>query len=788
MKRLFAVSLLLALGYLTLLAVPAYPVKKRVRLVDGSELLVTLVGDEFAHYYVTADGAAVNEVEGGLYARLSTEELMAMQQRMSDKQEQANLRRAAKGRQRHQAPLVGEKRGLVVLVNFTDNAFSIENPQAAFSDCFNKSGYNEYGMTGSVSDYFREQSYGQFNLKFDVAGPYTLPHNMVYYGGPSGSYHDIRPQEMIADAVQLADADVDFTRYDWDGDGEVDQIFVIYAGYGENYGAPSHTMWPHESSIAYQNLVLDGMHIGTYATSCELFGTKGAEMDGIGTACHEFSHCLGIMDHYDMNGKNFGMGTWDVMCRGTYNNEGRTPAAYTAYERWVSGWLEPVVVSSPTQIKGMKALTEAPEAYLLYNEGHKDEYLLLENRQQRGFDAALGGHGLLVVHVDYDKDSWAANTINSTDIQRMTLIAADDEYSYLAEASLAGDPFPGTRGVTSLMDYTTPAALLHHANEDGSLYLHKAIESIKEDEQGDISMLLCAKPLAVPVLQTKAVTSTSFQLAWETVEDATSYELSLDEVSKRGGVEASLILGEDFEPCYSQTVGTKDISKDLTPYLPGYSGSMLFTTPNFLRIGSGASAGCLVTPQQQALGTGDLTIVMKVKPYKTGTAVKGDVKITTGTASTSQTFSFSFSEETTLVFHSEVQFHEAFTVTIAPTKGMYISGLYLYDGNFTEQELGLDTRGAAPRRVVIQTMTTEVPSYTFTDLNPNCNYAVRIRSLAPDRSSQWSAWYSIADPTLINEIKAESPLSDTYYDLQGRRISAPSRGLYLHRGKKVILK
>lgn len=778
----------LLLCHMGVRAVPAYPVKKWIAMADGSRRCVALHGDEFSHYYLTADGLTLCEQTDGSYATISQTELSLLRCEGNALRTAVDNRRAAKAK--HRAPLTGEKKGLVILVNFTDNAFTVENPQKAFYDYFNKAGYNDYGMTGSVSDYFLQQSYGQFNLKFDVAGPYTLPHNMVYYGGPSGSYHDARPQEMIGDAVQLADVDVDFCQYDWDADGEVDQVFVIYAGYGENYGAPANTIWPHESSISYQGLVLDGMNIGTYATSCELFGNKGTDLDGIGTACHEFSHCLGIMDHYDMNGKNFGMGTWDVMCRGTYNNDGRTPAAYTAYERWVNGWLEPVEVNSGTRITGMKALTDAPEAYILYNEGNRNEYYLLENRQQKGFDASLGGHGLLVVHVDYDKDSWKGNTINSGDIQRMTIIAADEEYEYASTSSLAGDPFPGTTGKMALQDFTSPKAIVNCPNADGSLLMRKGIESIKEDDEGKLSMLLCANPLVSPTMAATDVTSTSFRLSWDKVQDAESYEIYLDEVAKKADVKDAMILGEDFNNCYSKSAGFTDISaKDMSKYLPGFSGSRLFTTPDYLRIGTATTAGYLYSPFLEALSTGDLTIVMKVKPYKAGTTVKGVVKITTNTEATQQSFDLSFNQESTFVFHSYTQFNETFRVDIIPSGAMYISGLYLYDGNFTDEELGITSSNKAPQRAHVKTITTENNYYEFTGLNPNSVYSVKLRSLAPDRTSEWSEMYTISNPTSIQIVQGELLQADNaWYDLSGCRILTPARGLYIHNGKKVLVK
>lgn len=792
-KRFFAVSALALLCNLAAMAVPAFPAKKTIKLNDGSTTQVTLRGDEFIHYFETDKGERFHQLTDGTFARISSDEFTQMTKQAEVKRSISNQRRIAANSQR-KAKIVGKKKGLVILVNFQDNTFSTSNPNEEFNNFFNQEGYSKHGMSGSVADYFKAQSYGQFELDFDVVGPYKLSQNMAYYGQAKDGQHDARSQDMISEAVIKANNDVNYQDYDWDGDGEVDQVFVIYAGYGENYGADSNTIWPHEYYINL-DMKFDGMSIHTYACSCELKGTTGTTLDGIGSACHEFSHCLGIRDHYDTKGNNFGMGNWDLMCSGSYNNGACTPAAYTAYERWISGWLEPKEINSMTEIKDMKPLVDAPEAYILYNEGNKNEYYLLENRQQKGFDAALDGHGLLVVHVDYSKGAWETNTVNAGEKQRMTIIAADNEYSDYSARSLAGDVFPGSQKVTSLTDYSTPQAMTYNTNTDKSNLMHKPIECISESKNGLISMLVCAEPLATPVITGASdFTPTSFRLSWNAVEGATGYEIYVDETGKKASAEDALLLGEDFSRCYSKTAGFTDISKNISNYLTGFTGSKLFTTPDYLRIGTGTATGTLMTPVFHALNTGDLTIVMKVKPYKEGTAVKGSVKITTNTEATRQTLDLNFDKETTLVLHSYTNFIEIFRVDIEPASAMYISGLYIYDGNFSNEELGIGSASKAPHRIQVATVNATGTSYDFTNLNPNSNYAVKIRAVDNrSRYSDWSEMYQVENPTgiiapTVEETDAVSGSNAAYYDLSGRRIARPTQGLYIHNGKKVLVK
>ena len=310
----------------------------------------------------------------------------------------------------------GNHRGLVLLVQFQDVKFVTNNPNTTFTNFFNQVGYSHAGMKGSVRDYFKEQSYDQLTIDFDVYGPYTPSKKMAYYGEPekdnSGKIinNDLRPAEMVGEAIDAAEAaGVDFSKYDWDKDGNVDQVFVIYAGYAQSQGADDNTIWPHEWYLSADNEKArryDNVKIDQYACSSELRGDgidNPGVLDGIGTACHEFSHCMGLPDMYDtsVEGDNYGTSRWDVMCSGSYNEDACVPAGYTSYERWFSRWLTPVELNAPVTVTNMKPLAQQGEAYVIYNDAkEKDingEYYLLENRQPVGFDQGLYGHGLLVL-------------------------------------------------------------------------------------------------------------------------------------------------------------------------------------------------------------------------------------------------------------------------------------------------------------------------------------------------------------------------------------------------------
>lgn len=463
------------------MAVPARPGSMKVTQKDGTVLTVRLVGDEHMSYFINEkDGQKMFRADDGDLKPLSeqrftqmkavaTERRALIEQSRAERLERLAASRPStlQGGPRRvgdiSGGIVGSKKGLVILVNYQDKSFT--KTRQNFDDQFNKVGYNSNYHIGSVHDYFYDQSYGLFDLTFDVVGPVTVSRNMSYYGAKSGDDNDSHPAEMVIEACKLANDQVNFADYDWDGDGYVDQVFVVYAGYGEAQGASSNTIWPHEwelNSAAYfgdgsGQLRLDGVYVNTYACSCELSGRSGSTMDGIGTACHEFSHCLGYPDLYDTDySGGWGMDSWDVMCAGSYNGyagRGDGPCGYTSYERWLAGWLEPVELTEGKTITNMQPLNDSPEAYIIYNDRNKNEFIMLENRKNDKWfkympnNNSTNAYGLLAIHVDYSAQVWAQNGPNNDpDHQRVTIIPANKRY----DTSYSKHTFAGEGGVKAL--------------------------------------------------------------------------------------------------------------------------------------------------------------------------------------------------------------------------------------------------------------------------------------------------------------------------------------------------
>ncbi|MDO9634320.1 MAG: M6 family metalloprotease domain-containing protein [Paludibacter sp.] len=447
-------------------AIPAYPYPVIISQPDGTSVTVQLHGDESRKIRTTVDGYVIKMNDHGFYAyaildennKLVAGEKSARDPEKRSAEDQVYLKKAKKIQdiiteeaprrskiKRIAAesystgfPKTGSPKSLVIMVNFSDVSFVVPNAQDAFSRLLNQENYSDNGGTGSAKDYFRAASYGQFSPQFDVVGPYTLPNTMAYYGANDASDNDVKPAYMVVDACSIANNDVDFTQYDADGDGYIDNVFIYYAGHNEAEWGPENSIWPHRWAVqpgynysTNPNLVkFDGKIVYDYACTSELRGSTGTNMCGIGTFTHEFGHVIGMPDYYhtttteDKNTLN----NWSIMDAGGYLNSGRTPPTYSAYDRFYLGWLSPEEIKTPSDrslypISQSKVPVEstAKQAYLLSATTHNlnggnpspKEFYIMEYRKKTGWDTYLPAEGLLFWHIDYDQTAWDNNTPNN---------------------------------------------------------------------------------------------------------------------------------------------------------------------------------------------------------------------------------------------------------------------------------------------------------------------------------------------------------------------------------------
>lgn len=546
-------------------AVPARPGLVAMRQPDGTEIKVRIVGDEYFHYYLSEDGyllvndgdrlyyagvddrdsimrsaivagpAVSRPAEAKVYLRtVDMSRVAAALQRRSAAVRSARLHglssRPSSVRRSLQRsvglfdtgfPSMGDQKGLVVLVEYQDVKFTLDNPHDYFSRMLNEDGFSDYGGTGCAAEYFRESSMGRFRPQFDVYGPITLSQSMSYYGGNSSSGGtDRNPQKMAVEACRQLDATVDFSEYDRDGDGIIDNVFIFYAGRGEATGGGANTVWPHSWYVTAAErfpYTFDGVLLDRYACSNEWIDERP---DGVGTFIHEFSHVMGLPDLYATDYSDaFTPGGWSVLDYGSYNNSGHTPPLYSVYERYALGWMEPRVIDGPATVR---LKTVDTNQGCIIPTSSANEFFLLENRQQTGWDKYIPGHGMLVWHVDYNSSVWNANTVNNSATHQYVDIEEADNTQ--TEDSRDGDAFPGTAGVTSFTDDTGPSMRTWSGQGLGL-----PITDITEQSGSVIFNVAGGLPLSgsVTALDATDITPESFTAHWLPVDGAVSYELSV---------------------------------------------------------------------------------------------------------------------------------------------------------------------------------------------------------------------------------------------------------------------
>lgn len=519
------------------LAIKATPHTVAVRQPDGSTLIIRIHGDENFHYTTTSDGFIIRrhadgyfhyvspgtqggaatlsgirahdkgkrtagelKFVGNLNPATSLQEVekyfptLAQTPRKAPKQvlDQKKIRTRRLTRSTDEA---AESQYLVILVKYADD--ELHYAVSDFERWLNEPGYAVDGGTGSVKDYYRDNSMGQFVPNFTVLGPYTLDHEETYYAANGESTNsDVNPEAMIIEAVKKAKAahpELDFSQFDNDGDGYMDNVNVIYSGYGEASSGNEDDMWPHSYNLeaSSQTFMVDGITVNNYSVSAELVGSSGTRMDGIGTFTHEFGHILGLRDLYDTDDYTDGLGInpgdYSLYASGSYNNSSRTPPYLMAFERMQMGWLTPTALSKAEDVeldpvyKNAARYIDAEPKLNPATQGY--DWYVLENRQQTGWDKYIPAHGLLIYHYDYRTESvstyWDANGPNNNARHLCLCIVPADGIN--DDLTRNGDTFPGTTGSTDFTSETHPDAVSWTGEK-----LRVPITNITEESDGII--------------------------------------------------------------------------------------------------------------------------------------------------------------------------------------------------------------------------------------------------------------------------------------------------------------
>lgn len=531
---LIVLSLLLCLYCMNAVAVPAYPYKISVSTFNGKTAFIYMRGDEFQKFAISEDGyTLLNDSDGWWYATVSENEkvskssfrLMAEEDEcleiknfkkicpkglVPERIQLRNVNNIIGDRETvSHNPMTGERRSLVILMQYKDLPFS--KTKEDFETLFNNIDYYNDDVMGSVRDFYQFASQGQLDYISDLYGPFTSKYPMKYYGENS-TYggHDSHSLELCIEAVKNLPSNLDYTLYDNNNDGLVDNVHIIFAGYGEEAGGGAEAIWSHEYPYRINLKNEIGYSLACYSCSPELKGNTGRKITNIGVICHELGHALGAMDYYDTNyengGEYVGTGKWDIMADGSWNDDGRLPANFNPYVRsYVFQWSKPVVLEPNQHIVIPSMEYDNAEQSIIYriNTECEGDYFLLENRQRYGFDSALPGEGLMIYHVHPNIERYnATNTVNATHPQGFYPICAsysDAISKKYGNINSAECPFPGSKNVRTISSVTSPAMLawdgssakvsLSHITEnlsDGSITFMTMNDTIITSDEPDI--------------------------------------------------------------------------------------------------------------------------------------------------------------------------------------------------------------------------------------------------------------------------------------------------------------
>ncbi len=538
MKKILLSITFALMGIVSGFAAKAYSGIVTVTQSDGTELNVRIYGDEHFNWLTTEDGVLLVKEGNNYYIAETTTsgtlkatsfiahnankrlpaEIKAIKKQDLSRFRSYAIKKASPAKAMGTGnsgvkyfPHSGSPKALVILVEFSDTPFqSGEKAKNVFEhflkgkaednlpdgyEAYTGSYKNENNLRnkGSVSDYFYDMSKGTYTPQFDVVGPYKLNHPSLYYGQGDKD----NTQALVSDACKAADGDVDFSEYDADGDGMVDLVYIIYAGYPASMSGNPNDIWPKSGTGDFGTY--DGKKVSRFGVHAELnFGLElnqknGFLLSGIGLFCHEFSHTLGLPDLYPtvdaskVDNQNPEM--WDLMDGGEYTyNGGYCPTPYSPWEMDAMGWATPIELSDEKQTVTLKSYGKERVAYKI--KGENNEYLLLQNIQIGGWwtgVALVYKTGMLVWRIDYNNEdvNLFDNPNNTLDKPKVMIVPADgyviSDYNHgdgkqwtddQYKESLQGDPFPGATNKTELLSV-----------ELNNSTLEKPIYNIKEENE-----------------------------------------------------------------------------------------------------------------------------------------------------------------------------------------------------------------------------------------------------------------------------------------------------------------
>lgn len=619
MKLKYLLSVIVASVSLWVYARPAYPGIIEVTNPDGTTSQIKIHGDEFFSFVTDIDNVNILEKnESGFWKPafrngqplLFNDNSLAILQAELPENQIANARQTRSRRMaslnsegRSTFPTLGENHFPVVLLEFSDIPFSTADPNNEFYRMCNEKDYSGYSARGSIRDFYIASSNNKFQPTFDVYGPIKLSKPASYYvaagtnlpgAGKYGRFGEALSEAML----QLKDQGIDFVQYDHDKNGDIDFVYFIFSGYGQADSGRDDCIWPHQSDFNYSiaKLGLDPIYFtnngstvrfSTYACSNELRGTLPPHtshpyLDGIGAFCHEFGHVLGLPDLYDAP-RQSGLseiytktpGYWTTMDSGTYNIYSTCPPLYSSYEQWLCNWLEYtdlIPYESQGHYKINTLDSQDRNAYRLRiprSETSKyftTEYFILENRSHEGWDAGLPDSGMLVWRIDYNKNIWNNNQVNSGGNPHVEIIEAN--------ASKKWTTYPANNGAVNAIYPGAPGELVPTRQQNWTCFVTDI--ELNEDKTIDFDYnLIESIPDVVTVLHDTptrpADGARRIFLTWDAHPDADSYLVTVKRVTSSG----TEIITNGYDEkdvgnvtqCEVQNISSSAFTKSFTAYV-----------------------------------------------------------------------------------------------------------------------------------------------------------------------------------------------------------------------------
>ena len=276
-----------------------------------------------------------------------------------------------------------------------------------------------------ANNYFSQLSRGSVSVDVDVHQVMvTASGGLAAYGSDNGGERDSSndgthlPMLLAEEVVVANKQSIDWDKYDLDNDGSVDRLLILHTAIGQESGGNSNRIWSHFTTFETPIDLGNDLTVAHYAMA-----SLGSKSDGFGTAMHEMLHQMGAYDLYPSDGQQTsiwkGVGDWDIMASGNWNDDGKTPSLPMSSTLETIGlnnfqtinfdWSQQTDYCSATSIIFSPQDNMKLDYKIQIGQG---EYVWIEYRGGNQYDSELPGTGILVSYQDTTIDGYEDNELN----------------------------------------------------------------------------------------------------------------------------------------------------------------------------------------------------------------------------------------------------------------------------------------------------------------------------------------------------------------------------------------